>query len=161
MKLWKILLILCLGLCGASVAILALLSVFARRPDHLGVVEGRLVPCPDKPNCVCSQDEDERHAIAPLHYTGSATEAVGRLKKVLAAQPRTRIVTAHEEYLHAECTSRLFRFVDDVEFLIDDARKVIHFRSASRAGRSDMGVNRERMESIRKAFAGLSPSADE
>jgi len=67
---------------------------------------------------------------------------------------RVRIVTAGETYLHAEFTSAVFRFVDDVEFLLDDAEKVVHVRSASRVGHSDLGVNRKRVEALREAFEG-------
>jgi uncharacterized protein (DUF1499 family) len=69
--------------------------------------------------------------------------------------PRARVVKDEGNYMHAEFTSRIFRFVDDVEFVIDDAHKVIHFRSASRLGYSDFGVNRKRMEEIRKRFDAL------
>ena len=75
-----------------------------------------------------------------------------RLKVVIGAMPRSKIVTADERYIHAEFSSGLFRFVDDVEFLIDPDTKTIHFRSASRVGRSDLGVNRKRMEEIRQRF---------
>jgi uncharacterized protein (DUF1499 family) len=67
--------------------------------------------------------------------------------------PRTDIVTLEEDYIHAECRSRIFGFVDDVEFWFDGANGVIHFRSASRMGYSDLGVNRKRMERIRKEFS--------
>jgi uncharacterized protein (DUF1499 family) len=133
------------------IAVLALLSALARRPANLGAKGGRLAPCPNTPNCVCTHDA--AHRIEPLRFVGSAEEAMKRLRGVLAAWPRTRVVTAADGYLHAECRSRLFRFVDDVEFLLDPQAHVIHFRSASRAGRSDLGVNRRRMEGLRRAFA--------
>jgi uncharacterized protein (DUF1499 family) len=140
------------GIVAGGALVLTLFSLTAKRPVNLGVFEGRLAPCPDSPNCVCTQAADEVHRIEPLTYTGSAAEAMARLQSVLAARPRVRIVTQTENYLHAEFTSRLFRFVDDVEFLLDDEAKAIHFRSASRAGHSDLGVNRRRMEEIRQAF---------
>jgi len=77
--------------------------------------------------------------------------------KILRDRPRTTIVREETDYLKAECRSALFRFVDDVEILFDDAEKRIHFRSASRVGRSDFGVNRNRMEEIRAAFKGGQP----
>jgi uncharacterized protein (DUF1499 family) len=134
------------------VAALAFGGLMARRPPNLGINGGRLAPCPDKPNCVCTQACDERHRIEPLTYAGTAEEAMARLRAVLTTRPRVRIVTQTDTYLHAECTSLIFRFVDDVEFLIDHAAKVIHFRSASRVGHSDLGVNRRRMEEIRNSF---------
>jgi uncharacterized protein (DUF1499 family) len=136
-----------------AVVTLALFSLFTRPPSDLGVKDGRLAPCPNKPNCVCTQATDDAHRIEPLTYDCTAEEAMGRLRAALAALPRTRVVTVTADYLHAECTSLVFRFVDDVEFLIDRERKVIHFRSASRVGHSDLGVNRRRMEALRQAFA--------
>jgi uncharacterized protein (DUF1499 family) len=138
---------------------LALFSLFARQPTNLGVHDGRLAPCPDRPNCVCTQAADEAHRIEPLTYDGTPEEARARLKAALATLPRTRVVTETPDYLHAECTSLVFRFVDDVELLIDRERKVIHFRSASRVGHSDLGLNRRRMERLRQAFAAGAPCA--
>jgi uncharacterized protein (DUF1499 family) len=150
---WKRLSLVPLVLLLGGVVALALFSLFARRPSNLGVRDGRLAPCPDTPNCVCTQAADEAHRIEPLAYDGSAEEAMVRLKAALSTLPRTRVVTETPDYLHAECTSLVFRFVDDVEFLLDRERKVIHFRSASRVGHSDLGVNRRRMEALRQAFA--------
>jgi uncharacterized protein (DUF1499 family) len=70
----------------------------------------------------------------------------------MADWPRTRILTVTDTYLHAECATLLFRFLDDVELLLDREAKVIHFRSSSRVGHGDLGVNRRRMEGIRRAF---------
>jgi uncharacterized protein (DUF1499 family) len=150
---WKRLGLVLLVLLSGAVVTLALFSLFARPPSDLGVKDGRLAPCPDTPNCVCTQAADEGHRIEPLTYDGTAEEAMARLKAALVGLPRTRVVSETPDYLHAECTSLVFRFVDDVEFLIDRERKVIHFRSASRVGRSDLGVNRLRMEALRQAFA--------
>jgi uncharacterized protein (DUF1499 family) len=134
------------------VVVLALLSVFSRRLANLGVRDGRLAPCPAAPNCVSTQADDEVHRIEPFTYSGPATEALACLRAAATSLPRAQVVTATATYLHIECTSALFRFVDDVEFLLDDEHKVIHFRSASRTGYSDLGVNRKRMEAIRQAF---------
>ena len=76
-----------------------------------------------------------------------------RIKDLVAEMPRSKIVTVEASYLHVEFRSAFFRFVDDVEFLIDTEDQVIHFRSASRVGYSDLGVNRRRMERIREAFS--------
>jgi uncharacterized protein (DUF1499 family) len=135
-----------------GIATLALVSMFSPAPGKLGVTDGRLAPCPAWPNCVCTQAADPGHAIEPLALEGKADEAWARLKTILTNLPRVRIVTESPTYLHAEFTSLLFRFVDDVEFLLDEGSGVIHFRSASRVGRSDLGVNRKRMKAIRKAF---------
>jgi uncharacterized protein (DUF1499 family) len=152
---WKILLIVLILIILGWAATMTILSATARRPDNLGVRNGKLAPCPDTPNCVSSQATDDAHRMDPIPFEGNADETMVRLKAVLAARPRTTIVSADGDYLHAECVSMLFRFVDDVEFLVDPDAKVIHFRSASRVGRSDLGVNRKRMEAIRKDFESL------
>jgi uncharacterized protein (DUF1499 family) len=122
------------------------------RPSTLGVKEGRLAPCPNSPNCVSTQSTDEKHRIDPIAYATSMEEARKRLEKIVRAMPRTKVVRLEEDYMHLECRSKLFRFVDDVEFWFDDANKVIHCRSASRKGYSDLGVNRKRVEQIREPF---------
>ena len=109
----------------------------------------RLNPCPASPNCVSTQAQDEGHAIAPFRYRKSRAEAKEVLKEVVRSLPRTKLVEEDESYLHYESTSLLLRFVDNVEFLFDDETKTIHFRSASRTGYGDLGVNRNRMEQVR------------
>ena len=115
-----------------------------------------LADCPDMPNCVSSQATDSAHAVAPLRYEASAIQ---RLRTIVSAMPRTRVVSATDDYLHVEFTSAILRFVDDVEFHIDTAQRVIHVRSASRVGRYDFGVNRRRVEAIRLAFDRDAPSS--
>ncbi|HSS75735.1 MAG TPA: DUF1499 domain-containing protein [Thermoanaerobaculia bacterium] len=112
----------------------------------------RLAPCPRTPNCVSTQAASGRQQMDPIPYSGSLAESRAKLIEVLRNYPRTRIVREEPEYLKAECRSAFFHFVDDVEFVFDDAAKKIHFRSASRLGRSDFGVNRKRMEEITAAF---------
>jgi uncharacterized protein (DUF1499 family) len=140
------------GVSVVWVVIMVAFSLSAKRPVDLGTTNGRLRPCPATPNCVCTFDADAQHGIEPLTFADGPAEAWRRLQEVLARHPRTEVVTVTEDYLHAECTSLVFRYVDDVEFLLDAAGKKIHFRSASRVGRSDLGVNRSRMEAIRAAF---------
>ena len=113
-----------------------------------------LPPCPASPNCVSTQALDEGHAIAPFGYRKSLAAAKEGLKEVVRSLPRTKLVEEEESYLHYEFASLLLRFVDDVEFLFDDETKTIHFRSASRTGYSDLGVNRKRMEAIRLLLNG-------
>ena len=113
----------------------------------------RLAPCPSSPNCVSTQAQDEGHAIAPFRYRKSRAEAKEALKEIVRSLPRTKLVEEDESYLHYEFTSLLLRFVDDVEFLFDDESKTIHFRSASRTGYGDLGVNRTRMKQVRALVA--------
>ena len=115
-----------------------------------------LPPCPGSPNCVSTlaSSDDAQHAIPPYSYRKSRPEAKEVLKATIADLPRTKLVEEEEAYLHYEFTSLLLRFVDDVEFLLDDETKTVHFRSASRTGYGDLGVNRRRMEDIRSRVAG-------
>lgn len=129
------------------------------RPADLGAQNGRLRPCPDRPNCVSSQSEDPKHAISPLSYRGTQVDASARLLKLLRSMPGARVITATPDYIHTEFVSRVFRFVDDVEFVFDDGDNTIHIRSASRLGYSDFGVNRKRVETIREAFEKIQRDA--
>jgi uncharacterized protein (DUF1499 family) len=122
--------------------------------EEVRMSSGRLTPCPASPNCVSSQAADDAHSIEPLRISGDAARALQDLRRIIEAMPRVRIVRATDTELHAEFTSRLFRFVDDVDCLLDAPAGVIHIRSASRTGYSDLGVNRRRVEAIRAAFAG-------
>jgi len=134
--------------------LILLMGCSGTRPD-LGVNNGELVPCPESPNCVNSQAADEEHAIEPLHFTGTGQQAHVRLVQILASEKRTNILTAEKNYIRAEFTSAVFRFVDDVEFYFPDdpgGGTIIHVRSASRIGHSDLGVNRKRIERIRNKF---------
>lgn len=114
-------------------------------------VTDRLKPCPPSPNCVSTLGEGAQK-MEPVPLSISADRARELLIRILEERPRTEIVTREERYLHAVETSKLLRFKDDVEFVIDEAAGLIHFRSASRVGYSDRGVNRKRMEEIRRAF---------
>lgn len=114
-----------------------------KRPDNLGVRDGRLAPCKRSPNCVSSQADpsDLEHYIAPIR--GSIAAA----RSVIESLPRTQIVRAEKNYLYAEFRTRFLRYVDDVELYFDG--KVLQVRSCSRLGRRDFGVNRERVEQLR------------
>ena len=123
-----------------------------KRPSNLGAQDGTLRPCPESPNCVSSFAADAAHRIDPLKFTGGVNEGRDALVKVISSMKRAKVVTAAGTYVYAEYTSALFRFVDDVEFLFDGTAGVIHVRSASRVGYGDMGVNRKRVEEIRRLF---------
>ncbi|MCC5630035.1 DUF1499 domain-containing protein [Nostoc sphaeroides] len=124
--------------------------VFAgKRPNNLGISNGKLAPCPNSPNCVSSQSTDAVHKIAPLTFTSTTEEAISNLKQIIESLPRTKIITESQDYLYAEFKSALLGFVDDVEFYLDRNANVIQVRSASRLGQSDLGVNRQRIETIR------------
>lgn len=129
------------------------------RPAALGVRDGRLAPCPTSPNCVSSQapPEDAEHHVAALPFPASArgdpAAAWAALERAVRALERTSVVTVRPGYLHAEAATALLGFVDDLECLLDAAARVIHVRSASRVGYSDLGVNRKRVETLRARLA--------
>lgn len=135
---------------------LAMLSFTAKAPEGLGVSNGELAQCPDKPNCVSTQTESDEHRMEPVPFQGTAVDTLAVIKNVVG-ELNTRAKLVDEQtpnYLRYEFRSLIFRFVDDVEFYIDDTQKLIHFRSASRVGHSDLGVNRARMEKISSALVG-------
>ena len=120
----------------------------------LGATAGRLSSCPDSPNAVSSQATDSRHAIAPLAITGNPATALQRCRDAVLGEPGLRLVEEGTNYLRFEAVTRWWRFVDDLECLADPTNGVIHVRSASRIGRSDLGTNRRRIERIRDRLAG-------
>ncbi|MDB9312994.1 DUF1499 domain-containing protein [Spirulina sp. CS-785/01] len=127
-------------------------------PQNLGVESGQLAPCPSSPNCVNSQSDDPTHSIAPLQVQGSGEETLDQLKQIIENQERTNIVAATDTYLYAEFISRWMGYVDDVEFWWNDDENQIEVRSASRLGESDLGVNRERIETLREQLTARTSS---
>lgn len=129
-----------------------LFSCAGKRPANLGVHAGGLAPCPSTPNCVSSDATDEGHAIDALALAAEPGVAWTAARDAVAALPRTTVVTQSEGYLHAECASALFGFVDDLELQLRPDDGIIAVRSASRLGRSDLGVNRKRVEGLRETL---------
>ncbi|AGS38641.1 hypothetical protein CYCME_0299 [Cycloclasticus zancles 78-ME] len=107
-----------------------------------------LKPCPDKPNCVSSKADDE-HAIAPFKLKQNQPVDQQRLLEVLNQLDNNIAVIHDENHIHAEITSRVFGFVDDLDLIINIEQQIIHVRSASRTGYYDFGVNRRRVERLR------------
>lgn len=121
----------------------------ASRPTNLGADNGVLAKCPDSPNCVSTQANDEEHGMSPIPLQGDPAGMIGKIKKLIATDyPRANLISESDYYLHFEFKSLIFRFIDDVEFVVDDKHSVVHFRSASRIGHSDLGANRKRMNKI-------------
>lgn len=134
---------------------MAFLSFPGQRPNSIGVKDGKLAPCPNSPNCVSSQATDAEHSIAALTYKSSPEQAIAHLKQVIQAQAGAEIITERPDYLYAEFTSKLMGFVDDVEFYVNKDNGKIDVRSASRLGKSDLGANRKRIETITAGFQAL------
>jgi uncharacterized protein (DUF1499 family) len=144
-----------LGLALICCLFLVLLSFVSRNPPQTGIVDGRLRPCPETPNCVCSEDEGRSSFVKPFAFEDSHEMAWERLKGVIS-QIGGVIQKEKDGYLWATFTSKIFRFVDDVEFRMNVQNGIIHVRSASRVGYSDMGMNRKRVEQLRARFSSES-----
>ena len=127
-----------------------------KRPDNLGVKQGRLAPCGRRLNCVSSQAApgDAQRSVAPIPFKASAVDALAAVRRAVESMQRATVVRHEGNYLHAEFRSRLMGYVDDVEFTYDDKAGVLQLRSASRLGRRDYGVNRERVEALRARIEG-------
>jgi len=133
------------------IAFVAMAMQSQKRPDDLGLQQGLLRPCPDSPNCVCSEAHSqgsEQHAIEPVNAE------YGAWQKLISniTEQGGEIQQDDGSYLHATFSSPVFRYVDDVELRLDQEQGLIHIRSASRVGRSDFGVNRSRVERIKSAL---------
>lgn len=143
---------------AAALLLAAQLGAFSGRPPtDLGVRDGRLKPPSSTPNSVSSQaalwpghPQREAAAIAPLPLLPAGPQAtMQRLRRIVEDMPGAQVVIGNERYLRAQFTTRWLRFVDDTEFWYDADAGVVQVRSASRVGRRDFGVNRERVEAIR------------
>lgn len=110
----------------------------------------KLASCPAKPNCVSSEAKDPSQKVEPYLLALSEEEAWKIIKEVVQSMPRTKIVEEGPGYIHAECRSLIFRFVDNLELLVKPGGEEIAVRSAAVTGYSDFGVNRRRVERLRK-----------
>lgn len=137
-----------------AVITLAVLAQHSRSQAPPGRVDGRLPPCPDSPNCVCSEyPADSAHHVEPLRLPAdlppaAALDRLGDQVRALGGA----VTTVQQDYLAASFRSRLFGFVDDLQLRLDAQEGVVHVRSASRVGRSDLGVNRQRVEALRQRW---------
>lgn len=122
-----------------------------------GVGTGQLAPCSEAPNCVSTLATDELHQVEPLQLTQGSAEAISQLAEILVAMPKSRVITKTNSYLHVEFRSSFWNFVDDVEFVVDEASGQIESRSAARMGYSDLGVNKARYQKIGTEYAAKAP----
>ena len=131
-----------------------------KAPTDLGVKQGRLKGLPSTPNSVNSQadlypDHPQRKyaSIAPLAVRGDGPTTMARLKGIVEGTKGAKLITSGPDYVYAQYTTPLMKYVDDVEFWFDPTANAIQVRSASRLGKSDLGANRKRIEAIRAALA--------
>jgi uncharacterized protein (DUF1499 family) len=118
----------------------------------IGFLSLSLAPCPNTPNCVSSQATDEKHFIQPFEVLTTPQNDLQIIVDIIKSMPRTKIIRYTNNYIHAEFRSKVFKFVDDVEFLYDPQENIINVRSSSQLGYSDFGVNRDRIESIYQRY---------
>ena len=128
-----------------------IISCVGKTPTTIGLFSD----CPNKPNCVSTKNSDSKSYIEPIRYAGSRVEAKKILFLTLETFKDSRVKNEKDKFIYVEFFSEVFGFVDDVEFYFNKPG-VIEFRSASRIGYSDLGVNRKRMEAIRRKFNDLS-----
>jgi uncharacterized protein (DUF1499 family) len=133
----------------------SLLALYGHPPAPLAD-DQVLAPCPDTPNCVSTEATRASQRVPTVPFTDAPEAALRRAREALLAEPRTTITAERAGALRAECRSLVFRFVDDVDIVVDTAAHVYRFRSASRVGRSDLGVNRQR---IARIAARLAPAS--
>ena len=128
------------------------MTLTAKKPANVGRPTATLSPCPSANNCVCSQDDGASH-IDPLPLGQNAERAWITVREMLRKGERMRLVVDAANYLHIEHRSAVFGFVDDLEFVRDDAAGVIHVRAAARSGKYDFGANRQMVDRIRESLA--------
>ena len=120
--------------------------------QNLGVNNGQLSAMPKSPNAVSSQTADASKQVDALPMTGSELETKQKIISCLKEMGGNAIENETENYLYSVFTTRLMRFKDDVEFYIDESAKLVHFRSASRVGHSDLEANRKRYQAFTKLY---------
>lgn len=160
-------LVIWIALAVVAVLVAARFGAFSgRAPSNLGVADGKLKPPSKTPNSVTSQadlwpDATQREyaRIAPITLSGDGKSTIGKIAGIVEDLPGAQLVERRDDYLYAQFTTAMMRFVDDVEFWYDPAANVVQVRSASRVGRKDFGVNRARVENIRARVAGAGPGS--
>ncbi len=144
-----------LSLILCVVAMFMLSACTNKVPGNLGLKNGQLSPCPESDNCVFSQATDDAHKIAPIKAHGTPDVVMVDLTSAIENMFGGKVVTIEGNYLHAEFTSRVFRFVDDLECVYNEQAGLVQVRSASRVGSSDFNANRKRVEELRKLFTTM------
>ena len=149
----KIVLIIIALIAFAFIITLFVLGFSSRSGKAPGLIDGRLVKCPDKPNCICSeQKSDTDHYIEPIIIPENLKLDTLPLLKETIREMGGSIVVEDDNYLATTFSVAVFGFVDDLEIRVDAIHQVIHIRSASRVGRGDLGVNRKRAERLKKLY---------
>ncbi|QJB57643.1 DUF1499 domain-containing protein [Pseudodesulfovibrio sp. zrk46] len=134
-------------------AFLFILASWSRKtPNNLGLRDDRLSDCPTKDNCVCTQASIERYRVETIPSNDSLDVVMMDLSNLIESMSGGKVIEINDNYVRAEFTTRIFRFVDDLECFYDKEYGVIHLRSASRVGYFDLNTNRNRVEELRIKF---------
>ncbi len=138
----------------ALIGYLMLLAIFfgcsGSRGERNTSASSGVLDCPDTPNCVSSLAKNPKYRVEPFVLKNDPQTSWYMIQKSIGSLPRTTIVTQNDTDIHAECRSMIFRFVDDLMLRLSPSQGIVHIRSASRTGYSDFGVNRRRVENLRK-----------
>ena len=129
------------------ILVLIIMSIMSRFGGSHGLFKGKLQACKVTPNCICSEEFDNKNA-EPINIQGVNTEVAWEELRNVVISTGGKIEFDDGKYLWATYTTPLFRFVDDFEARLDEQDAVIHLRSASRVGHGDMGVNKKRINNI-------------
>lgn len=122
-------------------------------PKNLGVGDGKLAKMPNTPNAVSSQTDIEDKKVEPLKFNGNLEETKTKIVNIINNYEGTKIIKSEKNYIHVVFTTGGMKYKDDVEFYFDEKNKIIHFRSASRVGYSDMGLNKKRFDEIKNYYS--------
>ncbi|MDH5711710.1 MAG: DUF1499 domain-containing protein [Gammaproteobacteria bacterium] len=125
-----------------------LISCSGQRPNNLGIYNGHFSACSSSPNCVSSDAKDLVHKVPPFYIDATTPNLWKLTAQAIQNMPRTQIILQTDDYLHAECTSAFFGFVDDLELHLRTGEGIIAVRSASRLGYSDFGINKKRIDNL-------------
>ena len=141
----KILLIVVGCLLALIIAYFFILGIQSKSGRGPGLIDGQLTKCPEKPNCVCSEfNEDGDHFVPPILFQNQPIISIDVIKDIIIEMGGV-IESESDQYLAATFRSSLFGFVDDFEIRLDSDQKNIQVRSASRVGHSDLGTNLNRV----------------
>lgn len=138
----------------ALITIVIISAIFLIRKNKTEKSYEKFQKCPASPNCVSSKENitDVEHYISPITYEIERERSFEKIKEILNELENVKIVEENDLYIHAVFVTTIMRFKDDVEFQFLENEKIIHIRSASRIGHSDLGLNRKRMEKMRSLF---------
>jgi len=140
-----------------TIIILAVVAVMVYQnltpPSQLGLHQGRLAALASTPNGVSTMAQDSDKSVAPLNFKADLKATQLATLRAFAHMPNNQIIKRNERYVHAVFFSPRMGFRDDVELYFDQQNQVLHYRSQSRVGYSDMGVNKQRYQRFAELYA--------